>query len=33
MDPDWFVSYLDQLGTELVPGIAEIAPLALTPAG
>ena len=26
MDPDWFVSYLDELGTRLVPGIAEIEP-------
>ena len=32
MDPDWFVSYLDKLGTELVPGIAEIEPLDLAAA-
>lgn len=25
MDPDWFVSYVDQLGLELVPGLAEVA--------
>ena len=32
MDPDWFVSYLDKLGAELVPGIAEIRPMDLTAA-
>jgi alkanesulfonate monooxygenase SsuD/methylene tetrahydromethanopterin reductase-like flavin-dependent oxidoreductase (luciferase family) len=32
MDPDWFISYLDELGAELVPGIAEIEPLDLTAA-
>jgi alkanesulfonate monooxygenase SsuD/methylene tetrahydromethanopterin reductase-like flavin-dependent oxidoreductase (luciferase family) len=32
MDPDWFISYLDKLGAELVPGIAEIEPLDLTAA-
>jgi alkanesulfonate monooxygenase SsuD/methylene tetrahydromethanopterin reductase-like flavin-dependent oxidoreductase (luciferase family) len=32
MDPDWFISYLDTLGAELVPGIAEIEPMDLTAA-
>ena len=26
MDADWFVSYLDDLGSRLVPGIAAIPP-------
>ena len=30
MDPDWFISYLDALGAELVPGIAETEPMVLT---
>jgi len=32
MDPDWFISYLDDLGRRLVPGIAAIPPSAV-PAG
>lgn len=32
MDPDWFVSYLDALGSQLVPGIAEIEPSLPSPA-
>jgi alkanesulfonate monooxygenase SsuD/methylene tetrahydromethanopterin reductase-like flavin-dependent oxidoreductase (luciferase family) len=32
MDPDWFVSYVDALGRDLVPGIRAIAPRAV-PAG
>ncbi|MCW2529085.1 MAG: luciferase [Pseudonocardiales bacterium] len=31
MDPDWFISYIDRLGAELVPGIKEVVPL--DPAG
>jgi alkanesulfonate monooxygenase SsuD/methylene tetrahydromethanopterin reductase-like flavin-dependent oxidoreductase (luciferase family) len=30
MDPDWFISYLDKLGAELVPGVKEIKPMDLT---
>jgi alkanesulfonate monooxygenase SsuD/methylene tetrahydromethanopterin reductase-like flavin-dependent oxidoreductase (luciferase family) len=33
MDPDWFVSYLDVLGSRLVPGIAAIPPAAALAAG
>jgi hypothetical protein len=32
MDPDWFVSYLDELGSRLVPGIVAIPPTTV-PAG
>jgi hypothetical protein len=24
MDPEWFLSYLDELGRDLVPGISDI---------
>lgn len=30
MDPDWFISYVETLGRELVPGIAGIEPMDLT---
>jgi alkanesulfonate monooxygenase SsuD/methylene tetrahydromethanopterin reductase-like flavin-dependent oxidoreductase (luciferase family) len=30
MDPDWFISYLERLGSELVPGIKAIQPMTLT---